>query len=85
MTVIEDCCKCMKAMIDDGTIQPFTAFGHEMAEIHVRGRDGEVTNYNEIKYCPFCGKPIRIRDESKLNLSYIITYHDSDWNHCLES
>ena len=51
-------------MIDDGTIEPFTAFGREMAEMHVRGRNGEVTNYNEIKYCHFCGKPIRIRDWS---------------------
>jgi hypothetical protein len=47
MAVIEECCKCMKAMIDDGTIQPDY-------------RSGEVTNYNEIKYCPFCGKPIRL-------------------------
>jgi hypothetical protein len=39
MTVIEECCKCMKAMIYDGTIQPVIAFGHEMAEMHVRGRD----------------------------------------------
>ena len=62
MVVIEECCKYMKAMIDDGTIQSFTAFGREMAEIRVRGRNGKVTNYNEIKYCPFCGKPIRIRD-----------------------
>ncbi|MGC2306806.1 MAG: hypothetical protein WA461_00260 [Nitrososphaeraceae archaeon] len=50
----------MKAMIDDGTIQPFTTFGREMAEMHVRGRNGEVTIYNEIKYCPFCGKPMRL-------------------------
>ena len=54
-------------MIDDGTIQPFTAFGREMAEMHVRGRNGEVTNYNEIKYCTFCGKPMRIRSEISPN------------------
>jgi hypothetical protein len=50
----------MKAMIDDGTIQPFTAFGRETAEMHVMLEVGMVTNYNEIQYCPFCGKPIRL-------------------------
>jgi hypothetical protein len=67
MVFIEECRKCMKAMSDDGTIQPFTAFVREMAEMHVRGRNGEVTNYNEIKYCPFCGKPLRIRSEISPN------------------
>jgi hypothetical protein len=58
MVVIEECCKC----IDDGTY----IFGSEMAEMHVRGRN-EVTNYYEIKYCPFSGKPIRIRSEISPN------------------
>jgi hypothetical protein len=50
------------------TIQPFTAFGREMTEMHVRGRNGEITNYNEIKYCTFCGsKLIRFEDYSKLS------------------
>jgi hypothetical protein len=53
MAVIEECCKCMKAMIDDGTIQPFTAFGREMAEIHVRGRSGEVTKLQLNKVLSF--------------------------------
>jgi hypothetical protein len=55
------CCDGMKTMIEDGTIQPFTAFGHETAQMYVRGKNRELRHYNLIKYCPFCGKPIKIR------------------------
>jgi hypothetical protein len=36
MTNIEVCCDGMRTMIADGTIQPFTALGHETAQVYVQ-------------------------------------------------
>ena len=60
MIEIEQCCNGMRSLKDEGAIQPFTALGHETAQMDIRGNYGLVRNYNEIKYCPFCAKQIRI-------------------------
>ncbi|HEY9385539.1 MAG TPA: hypothetical protein VIP70_00735 [Nitrososphaeraceae archaeon] len=62
MVDIEECCDGMRAMIREGTIQPFTVFGQETAQMYVRGNNQEIRDYNQIKYCPFCARPINLRD-----------------------
>lgn len=47
-------------MVQDGAITPFTAFGHETGQMDVRVRDGTTRNYNEIKYCQFCGRQLKL-------------------------
>jgi hypothetical protein len=58
MTTIAICCSGMETMTQDGTIQPFTAFGHQTAQAYMKGKETRL--YNEIKYCQFCGKEIRL-------------------------
>ncbi|MGB7955835.1 MAG: hypothetical protein WCF23_17820 [Candidatus Nitrosopolaris sp.] len=50
----------MRTMIEQGTLTPFTAFGHKTGQMDVRTRDGTTRNYNEIKYCQFCGKELKL-------------------------
>jgi hypothetical protein len=50
----------MRTMTEQGTLAPFTAFGHEPGQMDVRARDGTTRNYNEIKYCQFCGKELKL-------------------------
>jgi hypothetical protein len=57
---IDVCCKGMGIMINDGTLTPFTAFGQETGQMNVRGKDGDIFNYNLVKYCPFCGRELRL-------------------------
>jgi len=50
----------MKEMTQTGVLTPFTAFGHETGQMDVRTRDGTTRNYNEVKYCMFCSRAIRL-------------------------
>jgi len=58
---IEECCDGMRTMIREGTIPPFNAFGQEAAQMYVRENNQEVRHYNQLKYCPFCARPINLR------------------------
>ena len=60
MSSIGECCSNMIQMINEGAIEPFTAMGFQTAQIHAIGTKGQVRHYNELKYCPFCGRPIRL-------------------------
>jgi hypothetical protein len=60
MVEIEQCCDGMKTMKEQRSIEPFTAYGLETGEMWIRGMDYQIRHYNEIKYCPFCGKRITI-------------------------
>jgi hypothetical protein len=40
------CCDAMKTMIEDGTIQPFTAFGQETVQMWPTGKNREIRHYN---------------------------------------
>jgi hypothetical protein len=60
MVEIQQCCDAMKTMKEQGSIQPFTFGDHETGHMWVRGNNNEIRHYNEIKYCPFCGKEISI-------------------------
>lgn len=60
MAKIDICCGGMNTMVQDGAISPFTAFGHETGQMDVRGKDGTIKNYNEIKYCQFCGRQLKL-------------------------
>ncbi|MGC2573108.1 MAG: hypothetical protein WA364_16475 [Candidatus Nitrosopolaris sp.] len=61
MSEITTCCRSMEQMLIDGTIIPFTAFGHETGHMHVRGRDDRIFDYTDVTHCPFCGRQITIR------------------------
>jgi hypothetical protein len=50
----------MGTMIEEGTIQPFTALGHETAQMYVKSANGDIKLYNEVTNCPFCGAAIRL-------------------------
>lgn len=61
MTVdIERCCKAMDNMISEHLITPFAESGQETGQITVIRSDGLRRDYNQIRYCPFCGKPLRL-------------------------
>jgi hypothetical protein len=60
MSSIQQCCNAMWTMIHEGTLQPFTTYGHNTAQATMVGNNGEMRHYNEIKYCQFCGKEIRL-------------------------
>ncbi len=60
MVTIETCCDGMKEMTQTGVLTPLTAFGHETGQMDVRTRDGTTRNYNEVKYCMFCSRAIRL-------------------------
>jgi hypothetical protein len=60
MVEINECCGNMRTMKQDGTITPFTAFGHETGQMYVRGNNNQIFDYNEVKNCPFCGRAITI-------------------------
>jgi hypothetical protein len=60
MSSIEKCCSNMITMINEGAIEPFTYSGFRTAQIHVIGTMGQVRHYNELKYCPFCGRLIKL-------------------------
>jgi hypothetical protein len=59
MVEIVRCCKGMETMIEDGTIQPFTAFGKQTAQVVMKGKN-EAHLYNEVTNCLFCGTEIRL-------------------------
>ncbi len=60
MVTIDICCDGMRTMVEQGTLTPFTAFGHETGQMDVRASDGTTRNYNEIIYCQFCGRQLRL-------------------------
>lgn len=49
MTDIEECCTGMRTLKEEGTIQPFTAFGNETAQVYMRSIDGGTRHYNEVQ------------------------------------
>ena len=54
------CCNGMGGLKYEGAIQPFTAFGHKAGQMWIRGNNNQIRNYDELKYCPFCDKPIHL-------------------------
>jgi hypothetical protein len=45
---------------DDGTLTPFTAIGQETGQMNVKGTKGDMINYNNVRYCQFCGRELRL-------------------------
>ena len=58
--MIETCCPGMGTMITDGTLTPSSALGQETGAMRVSGKDGNIFTYNQVKYCPFCGREIKV-------------------------
>jgi hypothetical protein len=48
-------------MIQDGTIRAFTAFGGNTGQMFVRGNNESIREYNQIRYCPFCGNRLNFQ------------------------
>jgi ribosomal protein L33 len=59
MRKIEECCDSMKQIIEDGTILP----AQQCGQMYVRGKNDQTAAYNNVMYCPFCGKHITIINE----------------------
>jgi hypothetical protein len=58
---IDICCQSMGTMVnDDGTLTPFTALGQETGQMNVKGTKGDTINYNNVRYCQFCGRELRL-------------------------
>jgi hypothetical protein len=58
---IDVCCQNMETMvIDDGTLNPFTALGQEAGEMKAIGYHGDTVTYNNVRFCPFCGREINL-------------------------
>jgi len=53
----------MGSMINEGTLIPSLALGQERQEagqMEVKGKEGNIINYNNVKYCPFCGRNLKL-------------------------
>ena len=59
---IEVCCSGMKTMVDEGSIKPNVTLGSTTAQMSVRGKNDLIHDYDQLKFCPFCGKEIKIID-----------------------
>ena len=61
--LVETCCPSMGSMINEGTLIPSLALGQERQEagqMEVKGKEGNIINYNNVKYCPFCGRNLKL-------------------------
>ena len=61
MSNIDICCNGLRTMIQDGTIRTFTAFGGNTGQTFVRGNNESIREYNQIRYCPFCGNRLNFQ------------------------
>jgi hypothetical protein len=52
----------MKTMVEHNSIKPNVTRGSETAQLFVRGNNNLIHDYDQIKFCPFCGKKISIID-----------------------
>jgi hypothetical protein len=52
----------MKTMVEHNSIKPNVTLGSETAQLFVRGNNNLIHDYDQIKFCPFCGKEISIVD-----------------------
>ena len=59
---IEVCCPGRKTMVEHNSIKPNVTLGSETAQLFVRGNNNLVHDYDQIKFCPFCGRKISIID-----------------------
>jgi NADH pyrophosphatase NudC (nudix superfamily) len=59
---IEECCPGMKTMVEHRSIKPNATLGSNTAQIFVRGSNNLLHDYDQIKFCPFCGNKIKIID-----------------------
>jgi ribosomal protein L37AE/L43A len=50
----------MGDMIAHGILTPSGPFGHETGVMRVCGKDDIMVTYNQVKYCPFCGREIKV-------------------------
>ena len=58
--MIQTCCSGMGDMIAHGILTPSGPFGHETGVMRVCGKDDIMVTYNQVKYCPFCGREIKV-------------------------
>ncbi|HZD36195.1 MAG TPA: hypothetical protein VE130_13420 [Nitrososphaeraceae archaeon] len=63
-------------MIEVETIAVFTTEAGKTGHMSVLGKNGQTTDYNLIRYCPFCAKEIKIieliRKRNKILFSVLI-------------
>lgn len=59
---IEVCCPGMKTMVEHNSIKPNVTLGSDTAKMFVRGNNNLIHDYDQIKFCPFCGNRVRIID-----------------------
>jgi hypothetical protein len=59
---IEVCCSGMKTMVDEGSIKPNVTLGSDTAQMSFRGKNDLIHDYDQIKFCPFFGKELKIID-----------------------
>jgi hypothetical protein len=50
----------MGDMIAHGILTPSGPFEHETGVMRVSGKDDIMVSYNQVKYCPLCGREIKV-------------------------